>query len=102
MLPQPKTSRAPRMQYASTKDKVPPCCRLGQGAGSGASFVDHFFPNAFGLEDELDEFAGGAFSAVGLGGVVGGAADFGRGVVNGDCQPHALQDLQVGQVIAKE
>jgi hypothetical protein len=46
---------------------------------SSAGFVDHFFPDAFGLEDDLDEFAGGAFAAVGFGGVVGGAADFLRG-----------------------
>ncbi len=33
---------------------------------SGAGFVDHSFPDGFGLGDEFDEFAGGA-------------ADFSRG-----------------------
>jgi hypothetical protein len=42
----------------------------GRGARSGACFVDHFFPNAFGLEDQFDEFAGGNFAAGGRGGVV--------------------------------
>ncbi len=39
----------------------------GASPSSGAGFVDHFFPDAFGLEDEFDEFAGGAFAAIGFG-----------------------------------
>ena len=42
-------------------------------APSSAGLVDHFIPDAFGFEDELDEFAGCAFPAIGSGGVVGGA-----------------------------
>src|SRR5260370_1184386 len=49
---------------------------VSERAGSGAGFVDHFFPDAFGLENEFDEFAGGAFAAVGFGGVVVGAKDY--------------------------
>jgi hypothetical protein len=44
------------------------------GRRSGAGFVDHYFPDAFGLEDEFDEFAGGAVAAIGFGGVVRGAS----------------------------
>ncbi len=58
-------------------------CLPGMQAGwrSGAGFVNHLFPDAFGAEDEFDEFAGGAFAAIGFGGEVGGAADFRGGVV---------------------
>jgi len=71
--------------------KVPLCLLVRPGpARSGASFVDHFFPNAFGLEDELDEFASGAFAAIGFCCVVGGAADFWGGVVDGQASPTRL------------
>jgi hypothetical protein len=70
--------------------------------GSGAGFVDHFFPNAFGLEDEFDEFACSAFAAIGFGGVVGGAAHFRGGVVDGDGEADALHDHQVREIIAEE
>jgi hypothetical protein len=43
------------------------------GWRSGAGFVDHFFPDAFGLEDEFDKFAGRAVAAIGFVGVVRGA-----------------------------
>src|SRR2546427_10833605 len=78
--------------------------RIGseRGPRSGAGFVNHFFPDAFGFEDEFDEFAGGAFAAIGFGGVVGGAGDFGGGVVHGDGQSNALHDGQVRQVVTKE
>jgi hypothetical protein len=59
-------------------------------------------PDAFGLEDDFDEFAGGAFAAVGFGDVVGGAADFRRGVMNCDSQADALHDSQIGEVVAEE
>src|SRR5260370_32929132 len=97
--------RAGRLGFSTPRRraKFPYVCWLGQGhASSGASFVDHFFPNAFGLEDEFDEFASGAFAAIGFRGVVGGAADFGRGVVNGDSQPDAAHDGEVGQVITEK
>ena len=74
---------------------------MGSNA-SGAGFVDHFFPDAFGFEDEFDELASGAFAAIGFGGVVGGAADFRRGVVDGDGEADALHDHQVGEIIAEE
>src|SRR6266481_3108654 len=103
MLLQPK--RAGRLGFSThrRRAKFPYVCWLGQGrARSGASFVDHFFPNAFGLEDEFDEFASGAFAAIGFGGVVRGAADFGGGVVDGDGQSNAAHDGEVRQVIAEE
>ncbi len=74
---------------------------MGRNA-SGAGFVDHFFPDAFGLKDEFDEFAGGAFAAIGFSGVVGGAAHFGRGVMDGDGQADALHHHQVGEIVAEE
>ena len=49
-------------------------------AGSCAGFFDHFFPDAFGLEDEFDEFAGGAFAAIGFRGVVRYAVHIRRSV----------------------
>ena len=61
-----------------------------------------FLPDGFGAEDECDEFAGGGFAAIGFGGVVGGAVDFGGGVVNGNGEADALQHSQVGEVIAEE
>src|SRR5260370_28039850 len=72
------------------------------GWRSGAGLVDHLFPDAFGPEDEFDEFAGGAFAAIGFGGEVGGAADFRGSVMNGGRQADALHDHQVRQVIAKK
>ena len=74
---------------------------MGRNA-SGAGLVDHFFPDAFGLEDEFDEFAGGPFAAVGFGSVVGGAADFRGSVVDGDGEADAVHDHQVGEIIAEE
>src|SRR5437879_796367 len=76
--------------------------KQGRGAASGPGFVDHFFPDAFGLEDDLDEFACGTFAAIGFGGVVGGPADFRGGVVNGDGQSYPLHERQVRQVIAEK
>ncbi len=76
--------------------------RRGRGAPSGPGFVDHFFPDAFGLEDDLDEFARGTFAAIGFGGVVGGPAHFRGGVVNGDGQSYPLHEGQVRQVIAEK
>src|SRR6267154_3989076 len=103
MLLQPK--RAGRLGFSThrRRAKFPYVCWVGQGrARSGASFVDHFFPNAFGLEDEFDEFASGAFAAIGFRGVVGGAADFGSGVMDGDGQSDAAHDGEVGQVITEK
>jgi len=76
--------------------------KRGRGAVTGAGFVVYFFPDGFGAEDECDEFAGGGFAAIGFGGVVGGAVDFGGGVVNGNGEADALQHSQVGEVIAEE
>ena len=42
----------------------------GRGARLGVGLVDHFFPGAFGLKDDFDEFAGGAFAAGDFGDVV--------------------------------
>src|ERR1700682_4663185 len=67
----------------------------------GAGLVDHFFPDAFGLEDDLDEFTRGAFPAIGFGGVVGRPPHFWCGIVDGDRQSHAIHYGQVRQVIAK-
>src|SRR5689334_6824970 len=67
-----------------------------------AGFVDHFFPDAFGTEDDFDEFASGAFAAIGFSGEVGSAAYFRRGVVNSDGEADALHDHQVGKIVAEE
>jgi len=56
-----------------------------------------FLPDGFGAEDECDEFAGGGFAAIGFGGVVGGAVDFGGEVVNGDGQAYAFLTLKSGR-----
>ncbi len=71
-------------------------------APSSPGLVDHFIPDAFGFEDQLDEFAGCAFPAIGFGSVVGGAAHFRGGVVNGEGESNALHDGQVGEVIAEK
>src|SRR6267378_2641805 len=52
------------LRFASDTSAASECSKrtgAGKGARSGAGFVDHFFPDAFGLEDDLDEFARGAF-----------------------------------------
>src|SRR5260370_5047479 len=72
------------------------------GWRSSAGFVNHLFPDAFGAEDEFDEFARGAFATIGFGGVLRCAADFRGSIVNGDRESDALHDHQVGQVIAEE
>jgi hypothetical protein len=67
---------------------------LGDGLG------DSFFPAALGFQDQLDQFADGAFAAANCGDVVGGAFYFVDGV--GDCngQAYALEDREVREVVA--
>ena len=42
------------------------------GRRSGAGFVEDFFPDGFGAEDQCDEFAGRAVAAINVNGVAGG------------------------------
>src|ERR1051325_6391374 len=76
--------------------------RAGQGQGGlGARLVDHFFPDALGLEDELDDFACRSFAAVSFGSVVRCAFHFRSRVSNGYRETDAAHDEQVRQIIAK-
>jgi len=69
---------------------------------SGAGFVDHLFPDAFGFEDELYELAGGAFAADRLGDVMGGAFYFVGGVADGHGEADPLHNHQVRQVVSEK
>src|SRR5213595_3805573 len=69
--------------------------------GLGARLVDHFFPDALGPEDKLDDLARGSLAAVSFGSVVCGAFHFRSRVSHGYREPDAAHDEQVGQIIAK-
>ena len=67
----------------------------------GAGFVDQFFPDAAGFEDDFDDFAGGAFAAEGCGDVVGDGFYFGDGVTDGYGEAYAAHYGKIGEVVAK-
>jgi len=68
----------------------------------GAGFVDHLFPDAFGFEDEFNEFARGAFAAGPASCVVRDLFYFRRGVSDGDGKASELHDGNVGKIVAEK
>src|SRR5882672_9050641 len=81
--------------------KAPALQTLASGI-SGAGFVNHLLPDAFGPKDELDELAGSAFAANRLGDVMRGAFYFFGGVSDGHGEADALHNHQIRQVVAEE
>lgn len=62
--------------------------------------IDDGVPFATGFEEEFGEFAGGAAAPGFLGDDVGGGLEFGGGIGDGDVQAAAVEDHEVGKVVA--
>ena len=83
----------------------PPCWRERRykqrlyGSASGAGFVDHRFPDAFGLENEFYGFADCAVSGDGFRGVVCRTFNFGDRIAHGHGEAGAEHERNIRKVI---
>jgi len=106
MLPQPETSRALRIQYASTNGKVP-LCFAGSARGHAPfraralSIISSQIP--LDLRMSSTRFASGAFAAIGFCCVVGRRGGLlGWRLWTATASPTRLHDGEVRQIIAEE
>src|SRR5215470_15306334 len=77
-------------------------CKAMNGLELGSGFFDHFVPNAFGLENQFDEFACRAFPAGSLSSEMGRAFHFRSGVSNRSGQPYPAHYGQVRQIVPEK